>query len=536
MPTKPISSAWRLLPLLTIAGLMIACDATNVEDSAGAATPADAGRQMYRDGILPSGEPMTAIVAGDVPVLGTQFSCESCHGRSGMGAAEGAYIVPPIAGRFLFAPSPQPARPAYTQESLAHLLRNGMTPGGRDLGELMPLYKLTDEEVAAMTAYLAKLSFGISPGVDDKVIRFAMVITDDVSADEREAVLAVLNTFVEEKNRNTRLESERWDRGNTPASRLPTIHRDWVLEEWALSGPAKTWNEQLERRYRDAPVFAMLSGLSDRSWGPISDFCERNEIPCLFPGTDLTDAAEGDFYTLYFSRGLELEADLIASHLAESPVADVVQVYCADGAAQAATHLRAKLEKLETAVSDIEFDCDAASPLEDVPDHLATAEDATFILWLNQEEVAAIGDRMPAGRVYFSSTLLGSELDAPFSSLAGPAFLAHPFRLPGQFDPAFARFEVWAKTRGIELTSPRRQSEAFFACLAIKDAVAHIGRYFIRDFVLDTLDHAQSIVAYLSFYPRPTLGPQQRFVNKGGYVLPIVDGQPDPTEAAWILP
>jgi len=534
MSAIPISNVWRVLPLLAV--LMIGCDATNVEDATGDAAEPDAGRQMYRNGILPSGEPMTAIVAGDVPVLGTQFSCESCHGRSGMGAAEGKYIVPPIAGQFLFAPSPQPARPAYTQDSLARLLRDGVTPGGRYLGELMPLYRLTDEEVAAMTAYLARLSFGTSPGLDDEVIRFATVVTDDVSAEEREAVLAVLNTFVEEKNRDTRLESERWDRGDTPYSRLHTVHREWVLEEWALSGPSETWSEQLEQRYRDAPVFAMLSGLSNSSWGPISRFCERNEIPCLFPGTDLTDAADGDFYTLYYSRGLELEADLITNHLADSPVPNVVQVYCADAPTQAATHLRTKLEKSDVTVSDVEFNCRDAPPIEDITDRLATAKDAALILWLNQEHAAAISGELPAARMYFSSTLLGSELDGRFSSVTGPAFVAHPFRLPGQVDPAFARFNVWAKTRGIELTSPRRQSEAFFACLAMKDAVRHIGRFFIRDFALDTLDHAQSIVAYLAFYPRPTLGPQQRFVNKGGYVLPIVDGLPDTQDAAWILP
>ena len=70
----------------------------------------------------------------------------------------------------------------------------------------------------------------------------------------------------------------------------------------------------------------------------------------------------------------------------------------------------------------------------------------------------------------------------------------------------------------------------------MKDAIAHIGRFFIRDFALDTLDHAQSIVVYLSYYPRPTLGPRQRFVNKGGYVLPIVNGQANTKEAHWILP
>jgi cytochrome c553 len=533
MITEPVSFIRRLLPLLV--AVLFGCDSSNSPSESVDLPDADAGRQMYRDGILPSGEPMTAIVAGDVPVFGTQFSCESCHGRSGMGAAEGKYIVPPIAGRFLFAPSPQPARPAYTQDSLARLLRDGETPGGRNLGELMPLYKLTDDEVAAMTAYLARLSFGSSPGVDDKVIRFAMVITDDVSDEEHEAVLAVLNTFVEEKNRNTRLESERWDRGNTPASRLHTVHRTWVLEEWALTGPSESWNKQLEQRYKNAPVFAMLSGLSNSSWAPISDFCERNEIPCLFPGTDLAASDEGDFYTLYYSRGLSLEAGLIADHLATQPVSNVIQVFCGPGPAQAAAGLRALLESEAVSLDDVEFDCHSEPPA-DLAERIKVAPETAIVLWMGEEHLAGIADTLSSGRAYFSSTLLAGDFDDSVFSTPGPKFVAHPFRLPGQSDPALSRFKVWATTRGIELSAPRKQSEAFFACLALKDALAHMGRFFVRDYVLDTLDHAQSLVAYLPFHARPTLGPQQRFLNKGGYVLPVVDGQVVTQDAAWILP
>lgn len=495
------------------------------------------GRRIYREGILPSGEPLTAIVAGDVPVLGTQFSCQSCHGQSGMGAAEGTYIVPPVAGQFLFAESPQPARPAYDAASLARLLREGITPGGRQLDDvLMPRYRLADDEVAGLAAFLENLSSEWSPGVDDTDIRLATVITNDVSVEEREAVLAVLNRFVEEKNRQTRLESERWDRGSTPESRLPTVHRDWVLEEWALTGSSDTWDEQLEKRYRDEPVFAMLSGLSNSSWGSIARFCERNAIPCLFPGTILTDAQPDDFYTLYYSRGLELEADLIANHLKAEPASKVIQVYCASAPQQAAARLQVHLEKSDVPFENLAFDCDTAAPVGELARRLTDTPDAAVVLWLSKDRAAAVSNGIPKGRVYLSSTMLGDDLDGSLPPVAGTAFVAHTLRLPGQFDPALARFEVWAKTRGIELSSPRRQAEAFFACLALKDAVAHIGRFFIRDFALDTLDHAQSIVAYLSFYPRPTLGPRQRFVNKGGYVLPIVDGHIDADGADWILP
>ena len=353
----------------------------------------DAGLRMYRDGILPSGEPMTALVAGDVPVIGTQFSCESCHGRSGMGAAEGAYIVPPVAAQFLFVESPQPQRPAYDTDSLARVLRDGVTSSGRALSsQLMPRYSLANDDVAALTAYLATLSVGNSPGVDDKVIHFATVVTEDVDPVEREAVLAVLNKFAEEINRQTRADSERWDRGNTPESRLPTVFREWLIDEWTLSGPPESWSEQLESYYQQQPIFAMLGGLGTGSWRPVSDFCEQQEIPCLFPGTDSPLASDGDFYTLYFSRGLALEADLIAADLAAQPVKRVLQIYCDPDVAVAVTALREALAKAGTEEETIAHDCREPLP------PLATSDETATVLWLRSDQLVDL----PAGRKYIS--------------------------------------------------------------------------------------------------------------------------------------
>jgi len=492
----------------------------------------DAGERMYRDGILASGEPMTALVGGDIPIVGTQFSCESCHGRSGMGAAEGPYVVPPVAGQFLFAPSPQPARPAYDRDSIATLLRSGVTPSGRVLSpQLMPRYVIDDANVDLLARYLENLSSTNSPGVDDETIRFATVVTADADPAEVRAVLSVLQRFAEDINRQTRNESGRWDRGYTPESKLPTVFRRWVIDEWVLEGEPDTWSQQLDARYAENPVFAIVSGTGEGSWRPVGEFCERNKVACLYPSTDLPWHEADDFYTVYFSAGLLLEARLMAAHIEERSPANVVQVYCDADYEAAAAILRESLDNISTHL--VRFDCERPLPVE----HLESISgaDSAIVLWLDDEQLAGLRAALPEGSLYLSSTLTSLRLPQAITE-GREVFFAHPFRLPGQFDPAMRRFEAWAGNRGVAITAPRKQAEAYFACLVLKDAVKHLGRFFIREFALDMLDHAESLGAYIPFYEQPSFGPGQRFISKGGYILPVVDGEPDTQGAGWILP
>jgi hypothetical protein len=175
-------------------------------------------------------------------------------------------------------------------------------------------------------------------------------------------------------------------------------------------------------------------------------------------------------------------------------------------------------------------------PVAELAARTAATPDAAVILWLRREQLVGLEQSLPAARVYLSSTLLKRDLDGPWSAASGPVFVAHPFRLPGASDSALRRFLLWARTRGIEIRYPRLQAEAFFACFAANDALSHVRRYLLRDYMLDSLDHAQGLALYVPIHPRPTLGPRQRFLTKGGYVLPIVDGSPETKDAAWVLP
>lgn len=500
-----------------------------------ASVDVDAGRAIYRDGLRANGEPVTALVAGDVKLLGTQFSCHSCHGISGMGSIEGSVIVPAIAGPILFSPSVQPQRSAYDVNKLATVLRAGVTPSGRQLDRLMPRFELSNEEVAAVAAYLRTLSTGPSAGVSDDQIRFATVVTDDADAAQRDVIVRQLQTFVDEKNRQTRLDGRRLDRGTTPATRLPTVYREWILDVWELTGPEETWRAQLETYYTAHPVFAVLGGLIPESPGVVSQFCEANRLPCLLPSTSYPQMQSGDLYTLNFSSGLGLEADLIAQHLQEIEHERIVQVYCSDSARRAAERLRTKLDNEAITFETLAFNCGEPTPASQFKQLSAGTQKTVVVLWLDRKHLEDLG-KVSTERLYLSSSLIGANLEHYPVSGTAATFLVHPFLAPDAVDPAFMRFRVWAKTRGIEITHPRLQGEAFFASLMMRDLVKHIDRFFIREYLLDLLNHAQGMAHYLPIYARATFGPEQRFLAKGGYVLPLNDGRLAKAKLEWLVP
>ncbi|MEA3277044.1 MAG: cytochrome C, partial [Pseudomonadota bacterium] len=173
-----------------------------------AATEWELGRRIYREGVLPSGQEMSGLVQGDVPLTAGQIVCESCHRRSGLSSSEGGRFVPPVSGSILYEPREVKrkelwasreegpgTRPAYTDETLVRAIRDGVDSAGRPLDALMPRYALSDEDLKPLIAYMKTLSAEPSPGVTDTDIHFATLVTDGVDPAQREAMMAVLETY-----------------------------------------------------------------------------------------------------------------------------------------------------------------------------------------------------------------------------------------------------------------------------------------------------------------------------------------------------
>ncbi len=495
---------------------------------------AQVGRKLYQQGILPDGRDIQAIVSGDIPVEGEKFSCSNCHGRSGMGSVEGQYVVPPITGEILFISSSSPLeRSAYNEKSLARALRSGINPDGRIIDALMPRYPLSDESIKALSDYLKEMSIGQRVGIDKHTIRFATIISKEVPPAKKKAVIDVYNAYISKINAQTRLESKRPNRGNKPEIQLPSLYREWKLDIWQLKGDETDWPSQLENYYKKRPVFAIIGGISEGSWKPVGRFCEQQHLPCLFPSTILPEVREDDYYTMYFSRGVELEAELIAHDLNSNSIPGVVQVFCNAVGLAAANKLRLKLNhKMQQ--KTIQFDCEKSFPEDALIRILNKMPGAATVFWLKKEKINQLKEISLLNRLYVSSAFLKRQYSGLLASISKIAYSAHPYLLPGKFDSALARFKVWARISHVKTPYPKIQAEAFFTCFAVSDTLNHIRRYRLRDYFLEMLDHSQALALYLPFYPNASMGPGQRFLTKGGYLLPVVRGIPQVNKAKWL--
>ena len=534
------------------------------------------GERMYREGILPSGEPMQAMVSSDVPVDGRMFTCVNCHQRSGLGSIEGSVITWPINGKELYTsrrrtgawnadkqkqgpgaterwslPSQYQAtdaRPEYTDETLARLLREGVDPTGRTLERAMPRYKIKNSDMAVLTHYLKNLSIENDPGVDKNKIRFATVVTEGVSAADREAMLAVLQTHIDTHNTQTRPHQRRAKAGPFYKTEKFGAYRLFELDVWELSGPPGTWRSQLETYYQAAPVFAMLGGISNGSWGPIHHFCEDREIPCIFPVTDQPVVSDTDWYTLYFSKGHYQEGEAAARYLRSmldnSQNTRIVQVYrSGSNGALLAQGFREILQE-PGVITTTEKILNTDIPVTDkvLQELFETQQPAAILLWLDSADMAATTswlEKQPQqpGVVFASWSLLKGDTSAIPDHLRDSFYLTYPRDLPENNTRNINVLKRWLDIRKIPVTNLDIQSQMYFLGWMLPGAVSNLRSEFFRDYFMESFDMMHDQDYAIAVFPRLTFGPGQRYASKGCYVVQLGKGkQPELIKkSGWII-
>src|SRR6266581_2566492 len=486
------------------------------------------GRAIYLEGRPPSGELISARRAGGLPVKGKEAACVNCHRRSGLGAAEGPFAIPPISGPILATAgvrTPRGPRPAYDDDTLARSIREGLDARGDAMDYLMPRYDLSDGQLRALAAYLRELSSRPSPGAAPDSLRFATVLAPAADPVRSAAMVDVLRACFAERNAGP--QPERGRHKLAPGMSFQK-QRKWTLEVWKLQGGPETWPAQLAERVGKSPPFAMLSGIGGDTWAPLHRFCEDAAFPCLLPQVEVTIVGEGDAYSLYLSRGLLLEAGLVAGSVGEQggEAKRVIQVLRAGdtNAAAAAQALAAALAKQGVASEQRALAAaDGLAPKRALQRALRGIEPGdAVVLWLRQPDVRALAQVPPpgeAGALFVSGTLAGFErapLPAPWKART---LMAYPQELPEKREPRMAALRRWLAANGLSPVDDAVQSDADLACRAVSNAVDEMGENLFRDYLVERLEVLMERRPSPGRYPRLSLGPDQRVASKNGYIV-----------------
>lgn len=139
-------------------------------------TPAEErGRHIYRTGESLAGRPMTAVVQGSE--LGASiFACANCHGREGRGVPEGNVAPSDIRWETLqkmAIPEVGRKRPKYNDATLARAIREGVDSAGNPLSPVMPRFRIGDDDLSDLVAYLKRLGNEPQPGLTEDSITIA---------------------------------------------------------------------------------------------------------------------------------------------------------------------------------------------------------------------------------------------------------------------------------------------------------------------------------------------------------------------------
>ncbi len=515
---------------------------------------------------------MTAFIKGDLPVPGTAFSCVSCHMQSGLGSSEGGVFTPPTNGTILYKPFrvlfkgleqkyfPFPdRRPAYNDTTLAEVIRSGETPTGGHLNDIMPRYLLEDNDMAILISYLKSLSTQFSPGVSKMALHFATIVTDDVSPQDRAAMLAPLQLYINIKNSQARA----YQRPSGRKSRLMAENmfvskelatRTMTLSTWVLKGPPETWRAQLEEYYRTEPIFALLGGITYGDWSVIHKFSEDKQIPCILPQTDFPVISPTDWYTLYPSKGYFQEGEAAAHYLnnkddikSDKMIVQIVRE-SREGRALAAGFDQTWENTGHHAVVTIKLKPGEKITRQFIKQLPVTGKPVVFLLWDSSESLLALDILSESSTrpelVFVSARYLGRKIQLLPERSRAFTYITYPY--------SFARTVIYSSMGSTTVEddsqwqTPLRNSPINNRAQGISSVTQSLTEvltmvlmdmygYYYRDKLLDVIsmvpDQPSSIYARFSF------GPNQRYASKGCYIVQLSQGsEPDLIRKSdWVI-
>jgi ABC-type branched-subunit amino acid transport system substrate-binding protein len=522
-----------LITLIAIAGCLIWTGPSPVHSQNSAhrelTSQEKRGKAFYLRGESASGQEITAMM-GEVDVPASTLTCAGCHGNRGQGITEGGVTAGNMTWAFLTKPyghSDDGGRkhPPFTESSFTRLLTAGLDPAGNKLAVAMPTYRMPQEDMANLVAYLKRIETDTDPGVTDSSIVLGTVLPEKTALSGlAQAMAGVLQAYFAEIN-----------------SRGGIYNRK--IELRIMHGDSKLTVPNMKHLIDDEQVFAIVSGLTAGAEDGVAALTQEKEVPLVGPSTLLPQRGLPlNRYIFYLLPGLKEQARALVSFAAKKNDISKSQVAIVSPDLEfnrdIAATVEEQMKKLSwRSVTASYYARERFSATEFVNTSHQKNIDTVFFLGSGPEAGAILREAEAVGwtpTMYMLGSLVGKNIAGAVSvKMKDKLFLAFPTIPTDVSATGAAEYSALLQKNKLDSTHAAAQASAIAAAQILVHALERCGKDLSRERLVTTLEGLYDYDTGL--LPKITFGPNRRIGALGAYVVTIdPEKKLFPSSMEWI--
>ena len=473
------------------------------------------GKAFYLRGETASGQEVTALM-GEIEVPASTLTCAGCHGLRGQGITEGGVTAGPLTWSSLTKPYGHTddggrKHPAFSETSFVRMLTAGLDPAGNRLAVAMPAYRMSQEDMANLIAYLKRIETDTDPGVNDTSIVLGTVLPEKTALTGlAQSMNDVLQAYFAEIN-----------------SRGGIYNRK--IELRVMHGDSKLTVPNMKHLIDEDQVFAIVSGLSAGAEDGVAALTQEKEVPFIGPSTLMPQrGAPVNRYVFYLLPGLKEQARALARFAGQKTSAANSRVAIVSPDIEFNRSIVTSIEEQARkigwkSVVTTYYAQDAFSASTRVAEMKQKGIDTVFFLGSGIEATAMLKEAEIAGwspSIYMLGTLVGRNIgDAVTMKMKDKIFLAFP-TVPADVSAAgAAEYSTLLQRNKLQSTHAAAQASAMAAAKILVHALELCGKDLSRERLITTLEGLYEYDTGLM--PKITFGPNRRIGALGAYVVTI---------------
>lgn len=473
------------------------------------------GKALYLRSESSSGQEITALM-GELDVPATTLSCAGCHGARAEGKTEGGVTAGNLTWSNLTKPyghSHDNGRKhdAFTEASFIRALTAGIDPAGNKLAVAMPVYRMPQQDMADLLAYLKRVETDLDPGVsDDEIVIGTLLPEKTALTGLAQSMEDVLQAYFAEVN-----------------SRGGIYNRKIRLR--VLNGNASATVANMKQLIDDQQVFAIVSGLTAGADDGVAALSREREVPFIGPSTLLPERALPlNRYMFYLLAGLKEQARSLVNFASKKTDLQKAHVALISPESEFSNGIAASIEDQEKKlgwkpVMSVRYAHDQFKAAECAAELKQKGVDTVFLLGSGNDAAAFFKSADAAGwtpTVYLLGTMVGRTApDLVPAKMKDRVFFAFP-TVPADITVAgAAEYNGLLGRNKLSPTHAAAQASAIAAAKILVHALELCGKDLTRERLVTTLEGLYEYDTGLM--PKISFGPNRRIGALGAYVVTI---------------